>query len=134
MKKLNFYNVSNELTLTNATIFSFSLSFIWFCFLYSGLWVCKFIVLKYDYSTLVSIGYPYILIISSLLLFYSLFLLLKLNSFNLKITIKLFLSISMIFFCFGVMNYMYKIDSNIIASRYGQDPSELNGSKYFLFD
>lgn len=132
MKKLNFYNVSNELTLTNATIFIFSISFISFFFLYSGLWVCKFIVLNYDYSTLVSIGYPYILIISGLLSFYSLFL--SLNSLNLKNTIKLVLSISLIFLCFGVMNYMYKIDSNTIASRYGQDPSELNGSKYFLFD
>lgn len=132
MKKSNFYNVSNELTLTNATIFIFSISFLSVFFLYSGLWVCKFIVLNYDYSTLVSIGYPYILIISGLLSFYSLFL--SLNSLNLKNTIKLVLSISLIFFCFGVMNYMYKIDSNTIASRYGQDPSELNGSKYFLFD
>lgn len=125
MNKLNFDTFFNPLII--AVIFSTALFLLFGFFFFAGIWTSNFIVVNYDYAALVTVSFPYILIISFILLCYSSFLTLKLlTSDNFITYVKWILSMCIICFCFSSMSYMQNVDNNEIASTYGQNPADLN--------
>lgn len=125
MNKLNFDTVFNPLIIP--VIFSTALFSLFGFFFFAGIWISNFIVVNYDYATLVSVSFPYVLIISFIFLCYSLFLTLKLITSDTFITYaKWILSMCIICFCFSSMSYIQNVDNKEIASSYGQNPADLN--------
>lgn len=123
MNKLNFDAIFNPLTI--AIIFNIALFSLFGLFFFAGIWSSKFIVVLYDYSTLVNVFLPCVLIISFISSCYSLFFLFQLTSATFITYVKLILSMCILFFCFSSMSYIQYVDNNEIASSYGQSPVDL---------